>query len=89
MSEKNPFSAIAAATTIRRRPGTTDAAVERIAPPADGPVARSNDAARVRVRPSSYAPRSGGTRAYGAPISEPLVTTAQERARKGQTNPGQ
>jgi hypothetical protein len=85
----NPFAAINAAAKIRERGAKVDAAVEQAAPPAAAaPIRRGNY--RGRPKPSSMAPRAGQSNVHGAPISEPLVgPSSTERARQGQTNPGQ
>lgn len=86
----NPFSVFSAARAIRERPAKVDRAVAA-AQIKDGATIRSNEAARLRAQPSSYAPRAGARQSsYGAPMGAPVAReeSAVERAARGQRNPG-
>jgi hypothetical protein len=86
----NPFAVAEAAKKLKERGSKVAAAVK--AAEGDAVVRRDNAVTPVRTPApaSSFAPRPTATRTYGAPMGVTPVTPSQtERARRGQTNPGQ
>jgi len=86
---ENPFSVFSAARNLRERPARIDKAVAATTT-SDGATIRSAGAQRVRVQPSSYAPRGNRQSSYGAPMGIPAARaeSAVERSARGQRNPG-